>query len=62
MGIGRGARCRIRNVVFVENEIPVRQTNRKCELSRAWLFASFDGEFSSRSQAYAGKGGLRASW
>jgi hypothetical protein len=25
----------------------------------AWLFASFDGEFSSRSQSYAGKGGAR---
>ena len=24
----------------------------------AWLFASFDGEFSDRSQSYAGKGGL----
>ena len=28
----------------------------------AWLFASFDGEFSSRSQSYAGKGGARISW
>ena len=29
---------------------------------RAWLFASFDGEFSSRSQSYAGKGGARVTW
>ncbi len=28
----------------------------------AYLFASFDGEFSSRSQAYAGKGGVRVAW
>jgi hypothetical protein len=28
----------------------------------AWLFASFDGEFSSRSQSYAGKGGAKATW
>jgi autotransporter-associated beta strand protein len=28
----------------------------------AWLFASFDGEFSGRSQSYAGKGGLRVAW
>jgi outer membrane autotransporter protein len=28
----------------------------------AWLFASFDGEFSSRSQSYAGKGGVRIAW
>ena len=28
----------------------------------AWLFASFDGEFSSRSQSYAGKGGARFAW
>jgi autotransporter-associated beta strand protein len=28
----------------------------------AWLFASFDGEFSDRSQSYAGKGGLRVAW
>jgi outer membrane autotransporter protein len=28
----------------------------------AWLFASFDGEFSSRSQSYAGKGGARVAW
>ena len=28
----------------------------------AWLFASFDGEFSSRSQSYAGKGGARIAW
>jgi outer membrane autotransporter protein len=30
--------------------------------SNAWLFASFDGEFSSRSQSYAGKGGARVIW
>ena len=30
--------------------------------SNAWLFASFDGEFSDRSQSYAGKGGLRVAW
>ena len=29
---------------------------------KAWLFASFDGEFSSRSQSYAGKGGARVTW
>jgi autotransporter-associated beta strand protein len=28
----------------------------------AWLFASFEGEFSSRSQAYAGKGGAKIAW
>jgi uncharacterized protein with beta-barrel porin domain len=28
----------------------------------AWLFASFDGEFSSRSQSYAGKAGARVAW
>jgi outer membrane autotransporter protein len=28
----------------------------------AWLFASFDGEFSDRSQSYAGKGGARFVW
>jgi autotransporter-associated beta strand protein len=28
----------------------------------AWLFASFDGEFSSRSQSYAGRGGLKIAW
>jgi autotransporter-associated beta strand protein len=30
--------------------------------TNAWLFASFDGEFSSRSQAYAGKGGAKIAW
>ena len=28
----------------------------------AWLFASFDGEFSNRSQSYAGKAGARIAW
>ena len=28
----------------------------------AWLFTSFDGEFSHRSQSYAGKGGVRVAW
>ena len=28
----------------------------------AWLFATFDGEFSDRSQSYAGKGGARFVW
>jgi outer membrane autotransporter protein len=28
----------------------------------AWLFASFDGEFSSRAQSYAGKAGARIAW
>jgi outer membrane autotransporter protein len=28
----------------------------------AWLYASFDGEFSNRSQSYAGKGGVRVAW
>jgi outer membrane autotransporter protein len=28
----------------------------------ALVFASFDGEFSNRSQSYAGKGGLRVAW
>src|SRR5262249_54428577 len=28
----------------------------------AWLFASFDGEFSDRGQSYAGKGGARVAW
>ena len=30
--------------------------------SNAWLFASFDGEFSDRGQSYAGKGGARIAW
>src|SRR5262249_56689766 len=35
----------------------------KLAVSRnAWLFASFDGEFSSRSQSYAGKAGAKVSW
>ena len=35
----------------------------KLAVSRnAWLFASFDGEFSSRSQSYAGKGGAKVTW
>jgi autotransporter-associated beta strand protein len=29
---------------------------------KAWVFASFDGEFSNRSQSYAGKGGVRVAW
>jgi autotransporter-associated beta strand protein len=28
----------------------------------AWVFASFDGEFSDRGQSYAGKGGVRIAW
>jgi autotransporter-associated beta strand protein len=28
----------------------------------AWLYASFDGEFSDRGQSYAGKGGARIAW
>ena len=28
----------------------------------AWMFASFDGEFSDRGQSYAGKGGVRVAW
>jgi autotransporter-associated beta strand protein len=28
----------------------------------AWLFASFNGEFSDPSQSYAGKGGVRVAW
>jgi len=28
----------------------------------AWMFASFDGEFSNRGQSYAGKGGFRVAW
>jgi len=28
----------------------------------AWLYASFDGEFSDRGQSYAGKGGVRVAW
>jgi outer membrane autotransporter protein len=28
----------------------------------AWVFASFDGEFSDRGQSYAGKGGVRVAW
>ena len=35
----------------------------KLAISRnAWLFASFYGEFSDRSQSYAGKGGARVAW
>jgi uncharacterized protein with beta-barrel porin domain len=29
---------------------------------KAWVFASFDGEFSSRSQSFAGKAGAKMSW
>jgi outer membrane autotransporter protein len=29
---------------------------------KAWVFANFDGEFSNRSQSYAGKGGVRVAW
>jgi outer membrane autotransporter protein len=29
---------------------------------KAWVFASFDGEFSNRSQSYAGKAGAKMSW
>jgi subtilase-type serine protease len=29
---------------------------------KAWVFASFDGEFTNRSQSYAGKGGVRVAW
>ncbi len=32
------------------------------KLPNAWLFASFDGEFSNRGQSYAGKGGVRVAW
>jgi hypothetical protein len=40
-----------------------RLTRRKLAISRnAWLFASFDGEFSDRSQSYAGKAGGRIVW
>jgi uncharacterized protein with beta-barrel porin domain len=28
----------------------------------AWVFASFDGECSRRSQSYAGKAGAKMSW
>jgi outer membrane autotransporter protein len=28
----------------------------------AWVFASFNGEFSSRGQSYAGKGGAKVAW
>jgi outer membrane autotransporter protein len=28
----------------------------------AWVFASFDGEFSSRGQSYAGKAGAKVAW
>jgi uncharacterized protein with beta-barrel porin domain len=28
----------------------------------AWVFASFDGEFSSGSQSYAGKAGAKVNW
>jgi autotransporter-associated beta strand protein len=28
----------------------------------AWVFGSFDGEFSSRSQSYTGKGGAKITW
>jgi outer membrane autotransporter protein len=35
----------------------------KLAISRnTWLFASFDGEFSDRSQMYAGKGGFKFTW
>jgi len=35
----------------------------KLAISRnAWLFASFDGEFSDRSRSYAGRGGARVAW
>jgi outer membrane autotransporter protein len=39
------------------------EAGSKVSLSRsAWLYASFDGEFSSRSQTYAGKGGFKIAW
>jgi outer membrane autotransporter protein len=39
------------------------EVGAKLAITRAVsAFASFDGEFSSRSQAYAGKGGVRVSW
>jgi outer membrane autotransporter protein len=28
----------------------------------AWLYANFDGEFSTRSQSYASKGGFKLAW
>jgi len=38
-------------------------TGAKLAVSQnAWMFASFDGEFSSRSQSYAGKTGAKMSW
>jgi uncharacterized protein with beta-barrel porin domain len=30
--------------------------------ANAWLYASFDGEFSDRSQSYARTGGVRLTW
>lgn len=39
------------------------EVGSKLSIARnAWLYGSFDGEFSSRSQMYAGKGGIKVSW
>ena len=40
----------------------IRAGARLAIAPNAWLFASFDGEFSSRSQSYAGKGGAKVTW
>ena len=34
----------------------------KLDRAECMDFASFDGEFSDRSQSYAGKGGIRIAW
>jgi len=42
-----------------------QRAHRRAKLAtsrNAWLFASFDGEFSDRSQSCAGKRGARVAW
>ena len=55
----------------VARRLLIRVTCRCCERNHfaeyaiganAFLFASFDGECSSRSQTYAGKSGARFTW
>jgi hypothetical protein len=33
-----------------------------CNVAPKSLFATFDGEFSGRSQSYAGRGEIKVSW
>jgi uncharacterized protein with beta-barrel porin domain len=44
------------------NAAPIDAGAKLAVAPNAWVFASFDGEFSSRSQSYAGKAGAKVSW